>query len=249
MPSLSYQLYSSRNWPSDEAFALLYELGVSEVEGFGPYIAEPDKTRILLDEHGLKMPTAHVGLEVIENDPEQIVQTAKLLGIETIFVPFLQPDARPQDAAGWQAFADRLSQALTPLKAAGLKVGWHNHEFEFQALEDGSFPIDHIAAADSDLMLELDLAWIVVAEQDPVAWLSKYKGRVSAAHIKDIAPKGEAADEDGWADVGHGTLDWSALWSALQETTVARLVLEHDNPSDHKRFASRSVGTLRSWGV
>ena len=35
-------------------------------------------------------------------------------------------------------------------------------------------------------------------------------------HVKDIAPAGEAADEDGWADLGAGTVDWAGLIGALK---------------------------------
>ena len=62
--------------------------------------------------------------------------------------------------------------------------------------------------------------------------------RITAVHVKDIAPAGENADEDGWADVGQGTVDWKGLMAALKEQTKAKyFVMEHDNPKDDKRFA------------
>ena len=44
---------------------------------------------------------------------------------------------------------------------------------------------------------------------DPLEWMRPYGNRITAVHVKDIAPAGESADEDGWADVGHGTVDWN----------------------------------------
>jgi hypothetical protein len=45
-----------------------------------------------------------------------------------------------------------------------------------------------------------DLAWIVRGHADPVAEIKRYASRIVSAHIKDIAPAGQCADEDGWAD-------------------------------------------------
>jgi sugar phosphate isomerase/epimerase len=68
-----------------------------------------------------------------------------------------------------------------------------------------------------------------------------------SAHIKDIAPEGQNADEDGWADVGTGTMDWAAIHAALQNAGCERYILEHDKPSDHVRFAETSVAAVRAF--
>jgi hypothetical protein len=36
--------------------------------------------------------------------------------------------------------------------------------------------------------------------------MRRHAGRVNAVHVKDFAPAGTNLDEDGWADVGAGTL-------------------------------------------
>ena len=82
---------------------------------------------------------------------------------------------------------------------------------------------------------------------DPKAWIDAHAARISTAHVKDIAPEGENSDEDGWADVGHGTVDWKALMAALRAAGTDLFVMEHDNPSDMQRFAERSIAALRSY--
>ena len=64
--------------------------------------------------------------------------------------------------------------------------------------------------------------------------------------MKDIAPAGQNADEDGWADVGQGTVDWKALMAALRGIGVKHFVMEHDNPKDDVRFATRSIATAKT---
>ncbi len=246
MPSISYQLYSSRDWAVEETFAMLADLGITEVEGHGPYFEDPEKTKALLDEHGMTMPTAHFALDFVEGDPERAIAVAKTLGVKAVVIPFLMPDERPSTAEGWRAFGARLAKAGEPIVAAGLEFAWHNHDFELVPV-DGAMPLELIAEASDDIKIELDLAWVQVADQDPVAWLEKFSGRLVATHVKDIAPAGENADEDGWADVGHGTMDWASIKSAMDAAGVDRYVIEHDKPNDHKRMATRSLAAVQAF--
>ena len=65
--------------------------------------------------------------------------------------------------------------------------------------------------------------------------------------MKDIAPPGQCLDEDGWADPGHGVLDWAALVAAMQGIGVKLLVVEHDKPNDVARFARRAAEAVSRW--
>lgn len=251
MAQISYQLYSSRNFgPLAQTLEMLGSLGYGNVEAYGALL-DDDTTRALLGQglraHGLAMPSAHMGLDALEGKADSVIAMARELGIKSIYCPYIMPDDRPTDGAGWAAFGARLEAAGAPLRAAGLDFGWHNHDFEFTALPDGSFPIDHLLAGGPSLSLELDVAWVVRGGQDPLAWIAKYADRITAAHVKDIAPAGEKADEDGWADVGSGVMDWPALAKALESTQARLLVMEHDNPSDDARFAAASLAAARKF--
>jgi len=251
MSDFSYQLYSSRKFPPILAtLKMLADAGYTQVEGFGglfPDAAATADFAAALKANGLTMPTTHLGLDMVESDPEGVIALAKACGVKAVFVPHLAADLRPRDGASWEAFGRRLAAAGAPLKAAGLAFGWHNHDFEFRALDDGSLPIEELLDGGKDLAVELDLAWIEVAGQDPVAWIRHFADRLLAVHVKDIAPKGECTDEDGWADVGHGTMDWPAINAALAKTGVKYLVMEHDNPSDDRRFATRSIAAANTF--
>jgi sugar phosphate isomerase/epimerase len=78
-----------------------------------------------------------------------------------------------------------------------------------------------------------------------MATLATYGSRLLAAHLKDIAPKGENADEDGWADLGHGTIAWATILPALRKAGCTYFVMEQDKPNDHHRFASRALAAAR----
>lgn len=241
---ISYQLYCSRNWSLDEALPMLQAAGYTEVEGYGGLFGDVAALKVGLNKHGLAMTSSHMGLADIAADPAAAVQLAKSLGIKKVFIPFVAPDDRPATAQGWRDFGARLADLGAPFVAAGLGFGWHNHAFECEAVE-GEMPLDLIAEA--GIAIELDLGWVARAGHDPAAWIDKYGTQISAVHVKDIAPEGAAEDEDGWADVGHGVLDWPAITAALARNKVTHLVIEHDNPSDHARFAQRSIASAKSF--
>jgi sugar phosphate isomerase/epimerase len=159
----------------------------------------------------------------------------------------LLPDQRPTTGAGWEAFGRRLQQAGRPLRDAGLGFGWHNHAFEFETTADGVLPQTAIFAGGPDLEWEADIAWVIKGGADPLAWIRDHGGRITSVHVKDIAPAGENADEDGWADVGSGAVDWPGIMKALGSTPAANFIMEHDNPKDHERFAARSIAAAAAF--
>ena len=245
MPDIAYQLYCSRNFPPlADTCKMLGEAGYTAVEGYGGLFDDMDGLQNALSLGGLQMTSSHMGLDLAEGDPERAVEIAKMFGMKKVYVPFVMPDDRPKDAAGWSAFGKRLAAIGMRFKDNGIAFGWHNHAFEFEATPEGALPIDLIVEAGVDL--ELDIGWVVRAGHDPVTWIEKYADKISAAHIKDIAPEGDCADEDGWADVGHGVLDWDSILGALQKAGVDSFVVEHDNPNDAARFAKRSLDFLKN---
>ena len=246
MPTIAYQLYCSRNFPPlEDTLGMLAQAGYKAVEGYGGLYGDLDALEAGLDRHGLSMPSGHFGLDMVEGDPQRTLEVARRLGVRKVFVPHIAADKRPSDRAGWEAFAARLKEAGKPVRDAGFAYGWHNHDFELQDLGGGTTPLDLIAATGMDL--ELDLAWVRRGGQDPVEWLRKLGRQVVAVHVKDIAPEGQALAEDGWADVGHGTMDWPAIRAELSAQGIDHWVVEHDNPSDHARFARRSLQTMQGW--
>lgn len=250
MTDFSYQLYSSRNFPPlADTLKMLKRLGYASVEGYGALYADAAKVAELkahLGDSGLTMPSGHFGLDMVENDPAGTLDIARALGVETIYVPYLLPDQRPDTGAGWAAFGKRLQEASKPYRDAGLGFGWHNHDFEFKKTADGAIPQVAIFEGGPDLEWEADLAWVIKGGADPLEWIETFGKRLTAVHLKDIASAGENADEDGWADLGHGTVDWKALKAALAGTGVKYFVMEHDNPKDQERFASRSIATAKT---
>lgn len=244
----SFQLYSARNFqPWQGVVETLARLGYKEVEGFGGVYADPAGFRRLLDANGLSMPTGHFPIDMLENDFDGARRIADALGVRLMVCPHLVADQRPTDAKGWRAFGRRLAAVGEKAKKAGYGFAWHNHDFEFKALADGSVPQTHIFDAAPDLGWEIDVAWVVRGGADPLKWIADHAARIVSVHVKDIAPAGEALDEDGWSDVGHGTIDWPGAMAALRKTPAGHFIMEHDKPSDYERFARRSIEAAKTF--
>jgi len=249
MIRISYQLYSSRSVANlGEVLTLLAQLGFERVEGYGA-LFENDRAvaelKAQLGANGLAMPTGHFGIEMLETAPERVVEIARSLGIQTVYCPFLSTARRPDSGAGYVAFGKRLQQLSQSLRDAGLGFGWHNHDFELRALADGAVPIEALFEGGPDLEWEADIAWVIKGGGDPYHWIETLGSRITAVHMKDIAPAGQNRLEDGWADLGQGTVDWAGLMAALRDTPARHFILEHDNPSDPARYATRSMAAAQ----
>jgi sugar phosphate isomerase/epimerase len=243
---VSYQLYSARDaGPWADTLSLLASLGYTQVEGFGGNFEDPAAFKALLDANGLTMPSAHFfPIGRFEDDLDQTLATARTLEIKRLYCPAPEDNLRgnPADNAAWKDLAQRLEAAAQKVRDAGFAFGWHNHHWEFMG--DG---MDILLTEAPSIDWEMDVAWVVRGEADPMAWIEKHKDRITAAHVKDIARAGENTDEDGWADPGHGTMDWPALIRALRGAGVELFVMEHDKPNDATRFATRAIASFKEF--
>ncbi len=242
----SMQLYSARNHPpTDKTIVTLARLGYKEVEGFGGVYGEPEKLRKVMDKNDISMPSSHFPIEMLEKEKRKVLGLCATLGISKLVAPFVMPEQRPTSTKGWKEFGKRLGAIAETYRAEGFPLAWHNHDFEFAKLKDGSTPHELMFEAAPLLDWEIDVAWIIRGKSDPFKWIKRYAGAITLLHIKDIARRGENEDEEGWADIGHGTIDWAKVIDAISATRCVHFILEHDLPSDFERFAKRSMATVK----
>lgn len=246
--TVALQLYSMRDCADQIALlAQLPAMGITKVEGYGGVYADPTAYRAAMDANGVSMPSGHMGLADIEGDFNATLRIIRTLGITRVFAPYLEEKDRPQTAAGYADLAQRLNKAAKQYAEHGIFFGWHNHDFEFVALADGSIPMDILLDTAPDMAWEADLAWIVRGGADPLAYVQRYGNRLSAIHVKDIAAEGLNLDEDGWCDLGDGTMDWATLLQACRSQSNDLIyALEHDKPSDPVGYAKRSAAAFQT---
>ena len=242
---LAVQLYTLRRLSDDmrELIRVVAAAGYAGVEGgYGPELGA-EKLKSVLDEHNLKMVSVHVMPDILETDLKSVVAFQKILDNEVLVVPWISSEHYGDNAESWQKLGERFGKIAQQVKAEGLTLLYHNHSFEFGRY-DGKLGLEHLLDSAPDLGLELDLGWCQEGGVDPLPLLNKYSGRVRRVHVKDRAPEGENTDQDGWADVGHGVVEWPPLLEAAQAAGAEWFVVEHDEPADPVATMQRSFDYL-----
>jgi sugar phosphate isomerase/epimerase len=213
------------------------------VEFAGYFDRQPAAIRAQLDALRLTSPSVHIAIETLEGDWAAQAASAKVIGHQTLIVPSVDRRKLPA-AADWKALAARFNALGKKAAGDGLRIGYHNHNFEFPPLEGGARPFD-ILLAETDPALvdfEMDLYWISFAGADPLAYFAKYPGRFKFVHVKDGGPR--PAFE--MRDVGAGTIDWKAIFRHRGQAGIAHVYVEHDQPKDPLASIQASANYLKS---
>lgn len=245
---LSVQLYSLRSMESlDEQLRLVRANGLSHVEATSSCYGDIKQFRALLDRHGLIAPSGHVGIEVVRGSGAQAVDLCGETGIGLLVLWGFPEAETPTTEAGWARAGTELGAIAQRLGKDGLRFAFHNHDWELQSFGDGRVALDVLfdAARGTSLEWQPDLAWLVRGKADVAALLERHRSRITTCHVKDLAAR-PTGEEEGWADLGHGTLPWDFWWPKMKSHGARWMVLEHDSPSDPARFLRRSVAAARA---
>jgi sugar phosphate isomerase/epimerase len=246
LSSVGLQLYTVRTLADKDlhgTMAAVAAAGYKLVETHTLYGKTAPELRAILDMHGLRSPSGHYGLAELEGDSAKVFATAKTLGQEFVMLNWLDPAHR--NAEFYKGFPALLNKWGAQAKAAGLRFGHHNHDFEFDTL-GGTTPVIDTVMANTDPALvsfEADLYWVNKAGVDPLAFLERHAGRISEIHLKDST----AAPTKAMADVGAGVIDWAKILVAAQRTGVKYAYVERDDttaPLDTIKASRTYLGTL-----
>ncbi|MEA3551752.1 sugar phosphate isomerase/epimerase [Pseudarthrobacter sp. C1] len=181
----SLQLYTLRR-PLEEdlpgTIRRVADIGFTQVEPYN-FVATAKELGSALKENGLTAPSGHAPL--LSQDQDEIFAAARDLGITTVIDPFIPAD-RWQTAEDIRATAEKLNEAAKKGAEYGIRVGYHNHQWELESLVEGRTALEYFAdLLDPELVLEVDTYWVAVGGQDPVDILARLGDRVKLIHIKD----------------------------------------------------------------
>lgn len=239
---IGLQLYTVRDlMRTDVARTLeqVAEVGYREVEFAGYFGEAPARIRGLLDGLGLSSPSSHLSLREIGPDLARTLDLAQTIGHRYLVVPSLDPQDRrtPDDYRRVAGVLNRAGEAARP---RGLRVAYHNHDFELQPIE-GVLPFD-VLLRDTDpalVFFEMDFYWMASGRADPLMYFERHPGRFHLCHLKDRDRRGRMAD------VGDGHLDFPAILRGRERAGLRHYFVERDDPPDPLASIRASYRFLR----
>jgi sugar phosphate isomerase/epimerase len=204
------QLYTVREQLAKEGTAVLRRIadfGYGAVEPFD-VSEDPHRLRADLDEVGLAVCAVHA--KVLGDDSGALLRWAREAGAHTVIVPWMEP-ATFAAADGVARLARDLNEAAAKAADHGLRLGYHNHDFELSSLIAGRPALEVLAdSLDPAVILEVDTYWAAVGGQDVPALLGRLGDRVRYLHVKD----GPVTKEDPMTAVGSGRMPVAEILAA-----------------------------------
>ena len=240
---IGIQLWTVRSafWADAEGtFRALAAAGYRNVELIGSGYAVKDLRR-WLHRYGLAAPYSHNGVEELQGERlAQTIANAKALRQRYIVLPWVGEEFRTPE--GVERLATILNTAGRAVRAAGLRLGYHNHDFEFTTMVGGRRMYDALLELTDPRLVsfELDCYWCLHGGADPAAVVRQARGRIRLFHVKGRAADGTMVDVGSPEDA----VDWGALFRISVPYGVREYIIENDNEHD-PRTSPRAADMYR----
>jgi sugar phosphate isomerase/epimerase len=235
------QLYSLRDQlPKDVkgVIAKVAAAGYKQVEPFGYskkggfWGLDAKAFSNLLKANGLTAASGHFGMDEYfvhgkTNDLESYIEAANITGMSYIIVPSVNEEVL-KTAEQFKQVADKMNHAAEICKKSGLKLGYHNHNFEWKSVNGTNFYDVLLKNTDPALVhMEMDIFWVVRAGQDPVKLFEKYPGRYALCHIKDR----DKTHTNLNTEIGKGSINFKAILSDhnIKLSGLNHFIVEQEN--------------------
>ena len=244
--AVGLQLYTVRTLMQRDVpgtLRALADIGYTQVEPHDYFGYTPERLRALLDELRLTSPSGHRSWNDLKTDLDGVLDAARVLGQRYVVLPWIEE--RDRTAAGYRALAADLERFGRAARERGLRMAYHNHDFEFDArVLPGTTPYDLLLAeTDPSLVwFELDLFWATKAGRDPVALFERHPGRFPMVHVKDM--RGVRGAQE-MVEVGAGEIDFARIFAARARAGLEYQFVEHDNPADPLASVRASFATVQ----
>ena len=149
-----------------------------------------DVIRKQLDNAGLYCCATHESLAAVSGDPKEIIDKLQTLGCD--FAALGSPGGSDFEVSSLEKIselADLFKRQGDILGEAGIKLGYHNHSFEFAHVSGSRKTMLETfmdLTVGHNVYSELDVHWVARGGGSPVAWINKFAGRISVIHFKDF---------------------------------------------------------------
>lgn len=232
--------YTFRNSFSKDMAATLDSikaLGITNIEFSNLFGKTASEIKTLLDERGMICTSFGTGYPDIVNNIQIVAENAKALGATFVRVSWIPHENVPFTIEHAKKAVKDFNTAGKILKEHGITFCYHNHGYEFQPYQNGTY-YDYIVAntAPEYVSFEMDILWVAHPGKNPVELLLKYPNRFKLMHVKDLR-KGIVGDFSGGTPVvndvalGSGQIDIAAVMKAAQKSAIRYYYIEDESPN------------------
>jgi sugar phosphate isomerase/epimerase len=191
--------------------------------GFGPLAQMPPaELRDKIHAAGLGCESCHFGFGELREHLDERLAFAKELGLKQMIIATF---GVPKDGkvADWMHAVDEANKLGERTQKAGIQLGFHNHDFEFQKI-DGDLVYDKLMAEFDPQLVKMQFQVSVVRLGYQAAdYFEKYPGRFISIHLQDWSP---AEKKD--VAIGQGVVDWKRLFAAARKSGAKNYFVETD---------------------
>lgn len=159
-------------------------------------------------------------------NPDLLPQIAAA-GTKYAVISYTPEDIR-RGGALWEQTVSDMNRIADTCAQLGLKLAYHNHDFEFKKHED-IYDYDDMMTRVPALYAEPDAGWLCAAGQNPVRFIGKYADRIALLHVKDIEGRADLQTLQ-FRAVGEGMVEWPPVLAAAQRAGAEWAIVEQDSP-------------------
>jgi sugar phosphate isomerase/epimerase len=199
------------------------------------YGMEPGEFKAYLEQVGLVPLSVHQGGVTLEN-ADQLIADSREAGFRYFVIPVppmghfgFNRETRSMFMSGTvEEVTDIINEIGAKCKAAGIKLLYHNHDFELKPNEEGVIPLRYfLEHTDPEAVnFQMDLYWVTRAGADPLEYFEKYPGRFKIWHVKDMDSQGR------FAPVGTGSIDFKRILAQKEKSGMEYYIVEQDQTFD-----------------
>ena len=243
LPRIGIQLYTLRSLMAKDVEGTLAQvagIGYKEVEFAGYFGRTAVQIRDVLKANGLTSPSVHIPFPASDDAWKRSLDEASATGHKWAVIPWLDAAMRknPDD---WTRVAERFNALGAMAREHGLRLAYHNHDFEFARVGNRTGLDVLLAKTDPKVVdFEMDIFWVVKGGHDPLQLIKRYPRRFPLMHAKDAT----AAPARAMVDVGSGTIGFAKIFARQKQSGMAHVFVEHDSPIDAMQSATNSYGYL-----
>ena len=238
--AVGLQLYSLRETIGNDVKGTIKkvaDIGFKEVEtyGYSPqnkfWGMSVKEFKGILDDNDLTTPSGHYGVDPFleasgkKDDFAFNLDVANELEQKYVIIPYIGGGLRTS-IEDYKRLSEKLNTAGEMCKKAGLKLAYHNHDFEFKDYDGQNGLEVFLNNTDKNLVdFEMDIYWVVRAGKDPVELFKKYPKRFPLWHVKDMSK----ANKELNTEIGSGSIDYKEIFDNMKKSGAKHLIIEQEN--------------------